>query len=203
MTVRTRFGAAGVVSLLVHAFVIFGLAFTVPILRELKKPDPAAWKWYWSNTKSQAETAAPPMRWRQHHLDGGGNTDAKTTRREESAAGDHPGYADTDLKLAQKRVADLEREARQVLTRAGATSQVDSTAAKTRAASPYRQGADADTAELMQRSLQIARLEAQISKDWNSYQERRAASSSAPAPRNTGSRATSKTGGRKSSASAN
>ena len=169
MTVRMRFGAAGVVSLLVHAFVIFGLAFTVPDLRELKNLTPPL-EVVLVNTKSQAKPQHADAL-AQHHLDGGGNTDAKQRAKSPLPAITRDTQT-TDLKLAQKRVADLEREARQVLTRAGATSQVDSTAAKPAPQPVPDKAPTADTAELMQRSLQIARLEAQISKDWNSYQER-------------------------------
>lgn len=42
MNVRTRFGAASTVSLLLHAFVIFGLSFTVPELRQLHNSAPPA-----------------------------------------------------------------------------------------------------------------------------------------------------------------
>ncbi len=76
-----------------------------------------------------------------------------------------------ELQQAKKRVAELEREARRLLARSGA-SQIDSTAAKP-APQPTPDKAPAvDGTELMQRSLAIARLEAQISKDWNAYQER-------------------------------
>ena len=54
MTIRTRFGAAGGISLLVHAFVIFGLTFTVPDLRGLQNMAPVL-DVVLVNTKSQAK----------------------------------------------------------------------------------------------------------------------------------------------------
>jgi protein TonB len=168
MTVRARFGAAGGISLLVHAFVIFGLTFTVPDLRHLQNMTPPL-DVVLVNAKSQARPSRADAL-AQHNLDGGGNTDTK-----QRATSPLPAVTrDTqtiELQQAKKRVAELEREARRLLTRSGA-SQIDSTAAKP-APQPTPEKAPAvDGTELMQRSLAIARLEAQINKDWNAYQER-------------------------------
>ena len=168
MTVRTRFGAAGGVSLLVHAFVIFGLTFTVPDLRGLQNMTPPL-EVVLVNTKSQAKPAKADSL-AQHNLDGGGNTDAK-----QRATSPLPAITQdtqtTELQQAKKRVAALEREARQLLARSGA-SQVDSAPAKNAPEPTLEKAPVVDGMELMQRSLAIARLEAQISRDWNNYQER-------------------------------
>lgn len=167
MTVRTRFGAAGGISLLLHAFVIFGLSFTVPDLRQLQNMTPPL-EVVLVNTKSQARPAKADAL-AQHNLDGGGNTDAKQRAKSPLPAITQDNQT-TELQLAQKRVAVLEQEARQLLTRKGAAA-VDSAPAK-KAAQPVEPAQAPDASDLMQRSLAIARLEAQISKDWNSYQER-------------------------------
>ncbi len=168
MTVRTRFGAAAGVSLLVHAFVIFGLTFTVPDLRGLQNMAPPL-EVVLVNTKSQTKPAKADAL-AQHNLDGGGNTDTK-----QRASSPLPAITrdtqTTELQQAKKRVAELEREARQLLARAGA-SQVDIAPAKTAPQPTPEKAPVIDGTELMQRSLAIARLEAQISKDWNEYQER-------------------------------
>lgn len=168
MTVRARFSAAGGISLLVHAFVIFGLTFTVPDLRHLQNTAPPL-DVVLVNAKSQAKPSKADAL-AQHNLDGGGNTDAK-----QRATSPLPAVTrDTqtiELQQAKKRVAELEREARRLLTRSGA-SQIDSAPAKP-APQPTPEKAPAvDGTELMQRSLAIARLEAQIGRDWNAYQER-------------------------------
>lgn len=168
MTVRARFSAAGGISLLVHAFVIFGLTFTVPDLRHLQNMAPPL-DVVLVNAKSQAKPSKADAL-AQHNLDGGGNTDAK-----QRATSPLPAVTrDTqtiELQQAKKRVAELEREARRLLTRSGA-SQIDSAPAKP-APQPTPEKAPAvDGTELMQRSLAIARLEAQIGRDWNAYQER-------------------------------
>lgn len=168
MTIRSRFGAAGAVSLLVHAFVVFGLTFTVPDLRELQNMAPAL-DVVLVNTKSQAKPVKADAL-AQHNLDGGGNTDARQRAKSPLPAVTNDTKT-ADLQLAQKRVADLEREARQLLTKPG-TSQVESAPAKSAPQPTVEKAPAIDGADLAQRSLAIARLEAQINKDWNSYQER-------------------------------
>lgn len=168
MTIRARFGAAGTLSLLVHAFVIFGLTFTVPDLRELKNLTPPL-EVVLVNTKSQAKPRKADAL-AQHHLDGGGNTDAKQRAKSPLPAITQDKQT-TELQLAQKRVAELEQEAQRLLARKG-KPEVRSAAAKPEVQAPPEPAPVADSTELMQRSLAIARLEAQISKDWNGYQER-------------------------------
>lgn len=168
MTIRTRFGAAGGISLLVHVFVIFGLTFTVPDLRELRNMSPPL-DVVLVNTKSQAKPAKADAL-AQHNLDGGGNTDAKQRAKSPLPAVTRDTET-TELQQAKKRVAELEREAFQLLARVGA-SQVDSAPTKVAPQPTPEKAAAVDGTELMQRSLAIARLEAQISKDWNAYQER-------------------------------
>lgn len=168
MTVRTRFGATAGISLLIHAFVIFGLTFTVPDLRHLQNMAPPL-DVVLVNTKSPTKPAKADAL-AQHHLDGGGNTDAKQRATSPLPAVSRDTQT-TELQQAKKRVAELEREASQLLARVGA-SQIDSAPTKL-APQPTPEKAPAvDGTELMQRSLAIARLEAQISKDWNAYQER-------------------------------
>jgi protein TonB len=168
MTVRSRLGAAGVVSLLVHAFIIFGLTFTVPKLQELQNAAPPL-AVVLVNAKSQARPQTADAL-AQHNLDGGGNTDAKQ-RAQSPLPAITKDTETTELQLAQKRVVQLEREARQVLARSGVKSQVDNSPAKP-VPQPVETAPVVDGADLVQRSLAIARLEAQISKDWNAYQER-------------------------------
>ena len=168
MTIRTRFGAAAGISLLIHAFVIFGLTFTVPDLRGLQNMAPVL-DVVLVNTKSQAKpNKADALA--QHNLDGGGNTDTK-----QRATSPLPVITQdtqtTELQQAKKRVAELEREARRLLARAG-TSQVDIAPAKPTPEPTPEKAPVVDGTELMQRSLAIARLEAQIGRDWNAYQER-------------------------------
>lgn len=168
MTIRTRFGATAGISLLVHAFVIFGLTFTVPDLRELQNMAPPL-DVVLVNTKSQAKPAKADAL-AQHNLDGGGNTDSKQ-RASSPLPAVNQNSQTTELQQAKKRVAELEQEARRLLARAG-VSQVEIAPAKPAPEPTPEKGPAVDGTELMQRSLAIARLEAQIARDWNAYQER-------------------------------
>ncbi len=169
MTVRNRFGAAAVLSTLLHIVVIFGVSFTVPDLRELQNSTPPL-EVVLVNTKSAVKPVKADAL-AQHNLDGGGNTDAPQRAKSPLPAITRDTQT-TEVQLAQKRVAELEKEAKQLLTRAAATTQVDTAPAKPASQSAPDKAPPVDTTDLMQRSLAIARLEAQISKDWNSYQER-------------------------------
>ena len=171
MTVRARLGATSALSVLVHVFIIFGLSFVVPDMRALKNMTPPL-NVVLVNTKSPQKPAKADVS-AQHHLDGGGNTDAPQRAKSPLPAVTRD-IETFELRLARKRVAELEREARELLTatrgRARIASEPNKPAPQTQ---PAPEPAPViDTNDLMQRSLAIARLEAQISKDWNSYQER-------------------------------
>ena len=171
MTIRARFGAAGVLSLLIHAFVIFGLTFVLPDLRGMKNMAPPL-EVVLVNTKSparpqQADALA------QHHLDGGGNTDEKQRAKSPLPAVTQDTQTE-ELQVTRKRLAELERQAFQLLTQVKSKSRVDQATAKQAppVESPPEIAPAVDANDLVQRSMAIARLEAQISRDWNSYQER-------------------------------
>jgi periplasmic protein TonB len=75
-----------------------------------------------------------------------------------------------DLEQAAKRVERLEQESRQLMTQAKAKTSVPTAPAQPEA-QPEAPPAPNAT-EIMQRSLDVARLEAQISQDWDAYQKR-------------------------------
>jgi protein TonB len=162
-----RMQAAAAFSLLVHVFVVFGLGFTMP--KPVVNDQNQALEVVLVNAKSKTRPIkADAMA--QHNLDGGGNTDA--ARR---ASTPLPALRDdaktTDLALAKKRVQQLEREAKQLLTQSKTPApsvNVDATPSPPQAeAKPALNAQD-----LMQRSLEIARLEARISRDMEAYQQR-------------------------------
>ena len=107
----------------------------------------------------------------QANLDGGGDSDAKV-RAESPLPVPAEHKPAPDLTLAQKRVEALEREAKRLMTQARKAP------APVPAPRPRPQPEAAKPAEtpnasdIMARSLEIARLEARISKRWNAYQER-------------------------------
>jgi protein TonB len=104
----------------------------------------------------------------QANLDGGGNTDRKLR-----AASPFPTVAERDptreMKMAEARMKQLEAEAKELMTR------LKSPAATTATLEPAPTGAakpDAQARDLMEKSLEIARLEAQIRREYQAYQER-------------------------------
>ncbi len=164
--VDTRLRIAFLVSILLHAFVLFGITFKMPdkIFRDNSQPMEVVLV----NAKSQTKPVVADA-YAQHNLDGGGNTDEKRRARSPLPAVAEHKQA-TELALAQRRVQQLEREARRVIAQAKPSAPL---AAATPQPEPQPEPQPApNAADLMQRSLQIARLEAQIAKNWNAYQQR-------------------------------
>jgi periplasmic protein TonB len=104
----------------------------------------------------------------QANLDGGGNTEAnRRAKTNLPALPDMP--TDAELSLASKRVQQLELEAHHLLTRInpGATAVDPKTL-------PVEQVVPSDApkiADLPHDRLEIARLEAQIAREWEAYQK--------------------------------
>jgi protein TonB len=153
-------------SLLIHLVIIVGVGFTLPdrsrhVARETLEV-----------TLVNARTDARPQRadaLAQANLDGGGNTDEK--RRARSPLPLPPrDRKGAELALAQKRVAQLERQAKQLMTQQKSKAKV---ASLPEVPQPKDEPQDApDAAEIVTRGLEIARLEASIAREWENYQQR-------------------------------
>lgn len=163
-----RMRTALFVSLMAHLALIYGIGFKLPA-----KPRPDAGQSLeivLVNAKSKAQPVVADAQ-AQHNLDGGGNTDEK--RRAQSPLPVMPEQKAEEVKLALRRVDQLEREARQVMTDAKSRTPIE-TAPPSKAAptAEAETKADPGPTDIMQRSLEIARLEAKISRDWDAYQQR-------------------------------
>jgi len=167
MSDLSRFEYAIVGSLVVHAIVLFGITIRPFTLSKLENSSPAL-EVVLVNAKSSkqpvhADTVA------QHNLDGGGNTDldrrAKSplpvTRNDKQT---------TQLTMESRRVEQLEQEARNLLTQVQSQAKVEAAPPQPEAQTESKVGPNAT--DIMSKSLEIARLEAQISKDWDAYQKR-------------------------------
>jgi protein TonB len=163
----SRFQYAVVASFVVHAIVLFGVTFRPLDLSKVDKATPAL-EVVLVNSRSttrplKADTVA------QHNLDGGGNTDLDrrassplpVTRQDKQT---------TELTTESRRVKQLEAEAKKLLTQVQSHAKVES--AVTQPAPQAEPNAAPTAADIMSKSLEIARLEAQISKDWDAYQKR-------------------------------
>lgn len=104
----------------------------------------------------------------QANLDGGGNTEAD--RRAKTPLPVLPKDSQTaEITVATQKVQTLEQETKELMTRLQSTPTAPSTRRSTAANEP----ADLPTSsELMQRTLEAMRLEAQIAKDMDAYQKR-------------------------------
>ena len=161
-----RMQVAVVMSLLIHLVLMFGLTFKMPDLSKLAARQPL------EVTLVNAKTQARPQKadaLAQANLDGGGNTDAR--RRAKSPLPVPPeDKQGAQLAMAQQRVEQLEREAKRLMTQAKSKTAV---APAPEAAQPREEPqVTPSAAEIMSRSLEIARLEAQIAREWESYQQR-------------------------------
>ncbi|KXS33541.1 MAG: TonB family protein [Candidatus Gallionella acididurans] len=159
---RTRISFSMMFSILLHAFLIFGIALVLPDPRSAANfLQPLQVVLVNSKSKFRPVHADALA---QHDLDGGGNT--AEARRAKSPL---PAISD-DRKFTPeqqtRRVAALEEESKRMLTRLKS----DYTAVQPE---PQKKKSDSDDngEELMEKSLEIARLEAQIDKNWDAYQK--------------------------------
>ena len=164
-----RMRAALAASLAVHLGILYGVGFKAP-----DKP-PLNVQQSLEVVLVNAKSATPPVvadALAQHNLDGGGNTPEKRRAQTPLPAASQQ-KNDAEVKLAQRRVERLEHEARQVLAQAESPARVEAPAQSKGVPSPEPDAkATPNAAEIMARSLELARLEAKISRDWNAYQER-------------------------------
>lgn len=163
-----RMQAGAVLSLVVHAIVILGIGFKVPDPK-LFKDNAQPMDVVLVNAKTQSRPKQADA-YAQHNLDGGGNTD-QNRRAKSPLPVAREAKPHSDVTLAQRRVQQLEQQAKQLMTQ-------QKPSATTVPVAPTQPEPQAETrpgptaADLLQRSAEIARLEAQISRDWESYQKR-------------------------------
>ena len=103
----------------------------------------------------------------QANLDGGGNTDQKVRAKTPCPAVD-PRDPAPELKAAEARMKQLENEAKELMTRMKSKATVAEL--QQPAVGPAK--SDAEARDLVDKSLEIARLEAQIAREHQAYQER-------------------------------
>ena len=161
--IKQPLAAAMAFSLVLHAFALFGVGFVLPDPRQaanLLKPLEVVL--VNSKSKSRPEKADAMA---QHNLDGGGNTVADRRAKSPLAA-----LADNKQFVAEQsvqRVRQLEQEAKRLLTQAKSTHSVAPEKIQPQQDVPDQ----ASGQDMANRALEIARLEAQISKDFEAYQK--------------------------------
>lgn len=161
-----RMQVAVAMSVFLHVLIIFGVSFKLPDLSHLAVQPPL------EVTLVNAKTQARPKQadaLAQANLDGGGNTDARRRARSPLPVPieDKQG---AELAMAQKRVVQLEREAQQLMTQAPSKTTVP---LQVEAPQPMEEPQVAPSAaDIVSRGMEIARLEAQIAREWENYQQR-------------------------------
>ena len=154
-----------VASLAVHAFVVIGLGIRFLPIPNWDAPHNVL-EVVLVNAKTQAKPEKADVL-AQANLAGGGNTDQKVR-----ASSPFPNLEQKrqqeELRETEARRRQLEAEARELMTRMKAKAQV------VPVESPAQQAAksDMEARDLVDKSLEIARLEAQIRRDYIAYQER-------------------------------
>ena len=161
-TLNTRLSASMTFSVALHAFVLFGIALVMPDPRSAAsfiQPLQVVLV----NTKSKSRPVKADAL-AQANLDGGGNT-AEDRRAKSPLPAIRDDRQFTPEQLA-RRVARLEEESKRMLTKLKSEHKVAQPEPRKQQSSDTRSGDD-----LVQRSLEIARLEAQIDKDLSTLQE--------------------------------
>ena len=153
-------------SLLVH-LIIIGLRFSPFDLSRFDGNTPPM-EVALVNAKSLSKPAKADVL-AQANLDGGGNTDAD--RKAKSPLPVLPkDSANPELAAAAEKVAQLEQQTKDLMTQIKARSSVDPRQEKPTEASERPELPT--SSEMMQRTLELMRLEAQIDKDMEAYQKR-------------------------------
>ena len=161
-TLKSGISLAMIFSIALHAFALFGVALVLPApnkAADIMQPLHVVLV----NSRSQSRPVKADAL-AQANLDGGGNTE-----QDRQAKTMLPNIGD-DQKItpeqAAKQIAHLEEESKRMLTRLKSNYNLTQPQPK------KQQSPDTSTADdLVQRSLEIARLEAQINKNTDYYQK--------------------------------
>lgn len=155
MGLRISFSA--LISILFHAVFLFGIAFVLPRSLEMKNASPPL-EIVLVNSKSRKPVRSDILA--QANLSGGGNTPEK--RRMKSPLPPKETRSSEDqVETDQERLKRLEQESRHLL-------------AKIKSSEEPAVQTDmkiSDSRDLVQKSLEVARLEAQIDNDVDAYQK--------------------------------
>lgn len=145
-----------------HVFALFGIALVMPdprISASLMQPLQVVLV----NSKSRSKPSSADAL-AQANLDGGGNTaDDRRAKTPLPTIRDDQQFTP---ERRSKRVTELEEESKRMLTRLKSDHTVVIPEIKKQKVDAVSSGDD-----LVQRSLEIARLEAEINKNWDSYQK--------------------------------
>ena len=184
-----------IVSAWVHIILIVAINFEPPLAKFFKDKMPAL-----DVVLVNAKTKSKPTKadaLAQANLNRGGNTDAnrqmksalpppknkpieltEKAQAETTSSARKASKAETEAERKQQKIAELEKQAQELMTQLNAQRKVESSATKENAAPKPEKGQQDNStkkvgaSDLMASSLDIARLEAQIARQQDEYQKR-------------------------------
>jgi protein TonB len=160
-----RLGLVLLISITLHLLAVFGVTFKAP---EMKKSlSAASLEVVLVNSKSSSRPVKADAL-AQANLDGGGNTDAERQAKSPLPVLDRP-QQESEAVQKQQQVSQLEQQARLLMTQVKSSQHVEPIPARLK---PSEAPTEKTGSELAMRSLEAARLEAQISRDWDAYQKK-------------------------------
>lgn len=145
-------------SIALHAFVLFGISLVLPV-PEKSSDQMQPLHVVLVNSKSKSKPVKADAL-AQANLDGGGNT--QENRQAKSMLPNISDDSRITPEQEERTVAKLEKQSSRMMTRLKSSYKIDQ---------PLPQPATATAEDLVQRSMEIARLEAQISKNNDFYQK--------------------------------
>jgi periplasmic protein TonB len=152
-----------VFSLCLHAFVLFGIGFVLPDIAANKNfLQPLEVVLVNSKSKSRPVKADALA---QNSLDGGGNTE--DNKRASTPLPNLSNDKQFTPEQSKQHLQKLEQQVKKLLTQAKSMHSVP----QARTDKQKQDGSDMNGRDLVQRALEIARLEAQINRDFNAYQK--------------------------------
>jgi protein TonB len=154
-----------IASIAIHAFIVLGLGIKILRTPPLDAPHNTLDVVLVNSKSAHRPDKADAIA--QNNLDGGGNTDKKL-RASTPLPLTPEQQMQQELRAMEQRRRDLEREAQELLTRMKSKATVTQADISPQAvAKPY-----AEARDLVDRSMEIARLEAAIRQQHQAYQER-------------------------------
>lgn len=168
MDVTTRLQLALFLSFTLHSIFLLGVNFKFPD-SDKRIHDGLPLEVVLVNSKTVSQPLQPDAL-AQANLDGGGNTDLRRRAKSPLPVLKKDEQSPDQLIQAQRRVAKLEAQAHKLMTQAKSTKKLEQQESVPEAEKPKMETPNA--MDLIQSSLEAARLEAQIAKEREEYQQR-------------------------------
>jgi len=162
----SRLDVAILISVIFHVVVLFGITFKLPIPKFNNEVTPLEVVLVNSKSTSKPHNVNTLA---QANLDGGGNTD--DNRRAKTPFPLPPTHRQSiDVIKAKQKTKQLEQEAKKLMTSVNSKQNIHQSNPRLEQAEQGKK--IPNVSDLIQRSREIIRLEAQIAKDYEAYQKR-------------------------------